>query len=412
MDTYQKIQNVEARGHWGIKPSLANPVALLEGLGHPERAFPAVLISGTNGKGSTGAFMAHALRSAGLKVGWTTSPHLVSPEERIWIDGSPISLGTLDRLLDRVLEAEQKQGITGTYFELMMACAIQAFKDARVDIALVEVGMGGRWDAANALDPILSVLTNISLEHTQFLGNTREAIAREKLCTAREGRPLVMGSTLAPAWVRPLLECQPRLVETTPLVAERLAWDHSIVQGHRIGLAGPHQLTNLATALTALQELQGLGFAMTPDQVWQGIGATHWPGRFWQVPGLDRVWMDGAHNPEGAAVLAQHARNCGVRPHLYFGSMGDKDLEGVARELRTIEPLSVTLAKGQNERYATADALRAVWGQDLQVLGMKELGEALRRPCEAPRLVTGSLYLIGDLLRTMGIDPYPGPLGD
>ncbi|MBP1626770.1 MAG: bifunctional folylpolyglutamate synthase/dihydrofolate synthase [Holophagaceae bacterium] len=406
MDIYRKIQNVESRGHWGIKPSLANPTALLEGLGHPEQSFPAVLIAGTNGKGSTGAFMASALRSAGHRVGWTTSPHLVSPTERIWIDGAPISLETLDRLLDEVLAAEARLGIEGTYFELMMACAILAFREAKVDIALVEVGMGGRWDAANALDPILSVLTNIALEHTAFLGDTREAIAREKLCTARTGRPLVLGDTLEPAWIQPLLECQPRLIQASRQIAETLAWDHSVVQGHRIGLAGPHQLSNLGTALCALDQLRQLGFQLPEEALWRGIETTRWPGRFWQVPGLDRVWMDGAHNPDGAAVLARHARSCGVKPHLYFGSMGDKDLEGVARELRSIAPLSITLAKGENERYATAEALLAIWGEDLRVLDIESLGQELRQPCEAPRLVTGSLYLIGDILRTMGIAPY------
>ena len=285
MNIYQKIQNVEARGHWGIKPSLANPVALLEGLGHPERDFPAVLIAGTNGKGSTGAFMANALRSAGLKVGWTTSPHLVSPTERIWLDGAPITLEALDRLLDEVLAVEARLGIEATYFEILMACAILAFREAKVDLALVEVGMGGRWDAANALDPILSVLTNIALEHTAFLGDTREAIAREKLCTARTGRPLVLGPTLSPDWIRPLLECEPRVFQASGQGADAMAWDHSIVQGHRVGLAGPHQLSNLGTALCALEQLKTLGFQLSSEALWRGIETTQWPGRFWLVPG-------------------------------------------------------------------------------------------------------------------------------
>nr|WP_320133117.1 Mur ligase family protein [uncultured Holophaga sp.] len=411
MNLHDTIQRLEARGHWGIKPSLANPLALLEALGHPQRSFPAVLIAGTNGKGSTGAFLSHALRAAGIRVGWTTSPHLVSPTERIWIDGAPISERTLAQLLEQVLESEARLGLEATYFELLMACAILAFREAKVDLALVEVGMGGRWDAANALDPILTVLTNIALEHTQYLGDTREAIAREKLCTARDGRPLVLGPTLAESWIRPLLECDPVVISSRTLEGAR-AWDHTLVEGHRIALAGPHQLANLGTALAALAELGRLGFSLPSPALWRGLEATRWPGRFWQVPGLDRVWMDGAHNPDGATVLADHALACGVRPHLFFGSMGDKDLAGVARELQRMSPLSITLTCGRNERYATEEALRKVWGSSPRFLPMEALAGELRQPGQGLRLVTGSLYLIGDLLRTLGVTPWAAGSSD
>jgi len=398
---FPNIDQLCARGHWGIKLGLENPKTLMERLGHPERSFPVVLIAGTNGKGSTGAFMANALRASGLKVGWTTSPHLVSPSERIWVDGRCLEDAELDVALGEVFQVEE--GMQATYFELMIGAALQVFQDRHVDLALVEVGLGGRWDATNALDPILTVLTNVGLEHTQFLGDTREAIAREKLCTARDGRPLVLGPELDPDWVKPLLSCEPVLHPAKALQSDYLDWDHSIVQGHRVGLAGGYQLSNLAVALQALECLKVLGFPI--HAAWEGIAATRWPGRLWAIPGLSEVWTDGAHNPDGARALAAHARACGVHPHVFFAVMGDKKFAEMAELLRSIEPRSITLVVGDDERYAGAEALHAVWGAEVPVLSMSEAAAVLRQPAEGPRLVTGSLYFIGDLLRTLGVRP-------
>jgi dihydrofolate synthase / folylpolyglutamate synthase len=399
------IARLEERGHFGIKCGLENIQALLGALGRPD-ARPVVLIAGTNGKGSTGAFLAHMLRAAGLKVGWTTSPHLADVTERIQLDGAPIGRDALDHLLGEVFQAETRAGLQATYFELMITAAHLAFREAAVDLALVEVGMGGRWDATNATDPVLSVLTTVGLDHQQYLGNTREAIAREKLCTARDGRPLVLGPTLDPGWIRPLLSACPTLHPAPRLGAVDIRWDHSLVEGRRVGLAGRHQLDNLATALEAVRQLRTLGFSIPEEGLWPAVAAVHWPGRLWRVPGLESVWMDGAHNPDGAGVLADHAQACGVRPHLYLGSMGDKDLRGVARELKRMRPLSVTFVRGGAPRYAEAQALREAWGLEAPMLTLSQAEAHLRARMEAPRLVTGSLYLLGDLLREMGIRPF------
>lgn len=399
------LERLEARGHWGIKAGLENPRALLEVLDHPERGFRTIELVGTNGKGSTGAFLANALRSCGHRVGWTTSPHLVSPRERIWIDGAFVDEPDLDRWLGEAFRAEARLGIQATYFELMIASVLLAFQDRGVRIAVVEAGLGGRWDATNALDPILTALTNVGLDHEKYLGNTREAIAREKLCAARTGRPLVLGPGLEPDWIRPLLECEP-VLHPAPLVqAEVVAWDHSLVQGHRVGLAGAHQVRNLSTALEVLARLREQGLDLPEAQVWAGIERTRWPGRMWALPGLDRVWADGAHNPDGAEAAATHIRSCGLHPDLFFGVMADKDLSGMVAAFRSATPRSVTLVKGTNERYAGDEALRQAWGEDLEVLDLEEAAERLREPAEGPRLVTGSLFFIGDMLRTLGIAP-------
>lgn len=400
------IPRLQERGHFGIKCGLENIQALLECLGRPDLGFPVVLIAGTNGKGSTGAFLAHMLKAAGFVVGWTTSPHLVDVTERIWVDGEPIGEGALELLLSEAFEAEERAGLRATYFELMITAALSAFRMTGVEVALVEVGMGGRWDATNATDPLLTVLTTIGLDHQQYLGDTREAIAREKLCTAREGRPLVLGPTLDPDWIRPLLSCEPTLHLAPRLGPADIRWDHSCVEGRWVGLAGLHQLDNLATAFEAVRQLQALGFPIPDDRLWSGVAAARWPGRLWKVPGLEGVWMDGAHNPDGARVLADHALACGIRPHLYIGAMGDKDHAGVAGELKRMRPLSVTFVQGDAPRYASAQALGEAWGLEAPLLTVRQASARLRAQAEAPRLVTGSLYLLGDLLREMDIRPF------
>jgi len=400
------IPRLQERGHLGIKCGLENIRTLLAGLGRPDEGFPVVLIAGTNGKGSTGAFLAHMLKAAGFVVGWTTSPHLAEVTERIWVDGEPIGPGALDLLLGEAFEAEAQAGIHATYFELMITAALSAFRMTGVEVALLEVGMGGRWDATNATEPILTVLTTVGLDHQQYLGDTREAIAREKLCTAREGRPLVLGPTLDPDWIRPLLPCEPTLHPAPRLGPADIRWDHSRIGGHRVGLAGLHQLDNLATAFEAVRQLQAQGFPIPDERLWSGVAATRWPGRLWAVPGLEGVWMDGAHNPDGARALADHALACGVRPHLYVGSMGDKDLAGVARELKRMRPLSVTFVQGDAPRYAHAQALWEAWGMEAPMLTIRQAAAHLRAQADAPRLVTGSLYLLGDLLRELEIRPF------
>ncbi|BDU78835.1 bifunctional folylpolyglutamate synthase/dihydrofolate synthase [Mesoterricola sediminis] len=394
------LRRLEARGHWGIKCGLENIRSLLARLDHPERACPVVLIAGTNGKGSTGAFLAHALRAAGRRVGWTTSPHLRHPRERIWVDGACLEPAELEGFLEEVFRAEAALGLRATYFELMIAAAFLAFRAARLDGAVVEVGMGGRWDATNASDPVLTVLTNVERDHMQYLGSTREAIGREKLCTARHGRPLVLGPRLDPAWIWPLLECRPVLHPAPALRAEHLAWDHSRVAGHRVPLAGAHQLENLATALEALRCL-----GVPEAAAWRGVEATRWPGRLWAVPGLDGVTLDGAHNLDGARRLAEHALATGTRPHLFFSAMGDKDLAGMRAELERLAPVSLTLVHGENPRYATPEALREIWGTRQAVLDIATAAARLREPADGPRLVCGSLYFIGDLLGALGVDP-------
>ncbi|MCL1908666.1 MAG: Mur ligase family protein [Holophagaceae bacterium] len=379
---------------------------LLAGLGNPEKSFPAVLIGGTNGKGSTGAFLANGLKAAGLKVGWTTSPHLLSPTERIWIDGVHCSEADLDSILTRVLAVESAAEIKATYFELMVASAILAFGEASVDIALVEVGMGGRWDSTNVLSPILTILTSVALDHTGHLGETIEAIAREKLCTARDDRPLVLGPGLDPDWVRALCESKPEII-ASPRPSAEIFWDYSIVNGYRIGMAGDHQVENLATAMATVECLRQMGWRLNHEATWRGFSGAAWPGRLWRAPALPHVIFDGAHNASGAEALAIHIKRFGIRAHLFFGAMGDKDLEGMARVLATTNPLSVTLVNVEGPRYSEPEALQDAWQMagyvDLPILTLGELATKLRGNVADTVIVTGSLYFLGHLMRKLNI---------
>ena len=402
----QALSSLESRGHWGIKKGLDNIRELLTCLKHPESSYPAVLIAGTNGKGSTGAFLAHALQSSGLNTGWTTSPHLMSPSERIWINGRHISEDELESLLEQVLNAEAKLKIKATYFELMISAALLAFKQASVELALVEVGMGGRWDSTNILEPILTILTNVAMDHTAHLGNTLEAIAAEKLCTARDDRPLVLGPTLEPQWLEPLCESKPRML-TSQLPSAQVFWDHSVVNGHRINLAGAHQIHNLATALRAIDALRALGWDLDHDRVYCGLSNTKWPGRFWNVPGLSNVVFDGAHNVNGAEALADHIIKCGVRVHLFFSAMSDKDISGMAKALASANPLSVTIVQGEESRYATPQAMQNAWlkagYENTPLLTLNGLASLLKKNTSDTCLVTGSLYFLGHLSKELNI---------
>jgi dihydrofolate synthase/folylpolyglutamate synthase len=400
------LSTLESRGHWGIKKGLDNIDQLLKGLGRPEKQYPAILIAGTNGKGSTGAFLAYALKAAGLRVGWTTSPHLISPAERIWVDGQHIAEDCLAHLLTCVLDVEREYGLKATYFELMLAAALLAFKNSSVDIALVEVGMGGRWDSTNILDPILTILTNIGMDHTAHLGNTLEAIATEKLCTARDGRPLALGPELSPEWLAPLCECNPKMVVSTAPKAE-IFLGHSLVNGHRINLAGAHQINNLATALTTIDSLSGMGWSLDPDCIYKGLSQAEWPCRFWAVPGLSNVVFDGAHNTNGAEALANHINRFQIRPHLFFSAMGDKDLTGMARALAATNPSSVALVQGEEGRYSTPQALQSAWQEAgytrLPMHSLRDAAAKLKANSSDKYIVTGSLYFLGHLLRELNI---------
>ncbi|HET9552150.1 MAG TPA: Mur ligase family protein, partial [Anaeromyxobacteraceae bacterium] len=313
----------------------------VEALGHPERAAPVLHVAGTNGKGSTCAMAAAALRAAGLRVGLYTSPHLEAFNERIQVDGRPIADADLADAAEAVRRAcpwheagapEERL----TYFEFATLAAFVHLARARVDAAVVEVGLGGRLDATNVVAPAVTAVARIGLDHTQLLGDTVEAVAREKAGIFKRGVPAVVHAH-QPAGVIEVLAAEAARAGA-PLQVAPAAWDGPVA------LPGPHQLGNAGLAAAALRALRGAGLPVGEEAVAAGIAGASWPGRLEAIGG---VLLDGAHNPDGAAALAAAlaALHPGRPAELVFGVLGDKDHRGmlaalapVARRLHLVAP--------------------------------------------------------------------------
>jgi len=344
----------------GIRLGLDSLGRLLARLGSPERRFPSVLIAGTNGKGSTSALLAAMATAAGYRTGLYTSPHLETVEERLRIDGRAVPTERLGDLLSRVVAAaDSTTGGPPTYFEALTAAAFLWFADEEVDLAVLEVGLGGRLDATNLADPLLSLLTPVSFDHQEYLGDTLAAIAREKAGILRRGRPAL-------AWIE---EAEP--ADAVRTVAAEVGADLRFApaevrieaiepqrppgRGQRIRLATPvgrydltiallgvHQAKNLGLAVRAVELLAGAGFPrLDAGAVTRGAAACRWPGRLEEIEipggaGGRRVLLDAAHNPGGALTLGAFlagAAEIGGPVDLLFGALADKDVRGILAPL-------------------------------------------------------------------------------
>ena len=387
---------LDALGPQRIRPGLSRTSALLSFLGNPQFSFSSILIGGTNGKGSTAAAISALLTAAGVRCGLYTSPHLVSVTERIRIADRDVSSFALDDALSLVARISAR-GLRGpTYFEALTVAAFELFRRARVAVAIVEVGIGGRLDATNVLAPDVSIVTNVAADHLDVLGPALEDVAREKAGIFRKGQPVLVGSTGTAEGPREVLRAEAlrigaRLVEIPPL--------ETGASGQP--LPGTHQLQNLALALAAARALAPLDAAA----VARGLAAVRWPGRLQTLlrPGRRTLLLDGAHNPAGARALAQYLDETGLagRVDLLFGGMADKDLAAVfaplaarARRIVLVAPLS--------PRAETPETLRVrVARPELETA--PSVGEGLLRLEETegdgPILVAGSLYLVGEVLR-------------
>jgi len=405
-----------ARTRLGVKFGLETIGALVERLGHPERAYPSLLVAGTNGKGSVVAYADAVLRAAGLKVGRYTSPHLVRVNERIAVGGRDIAERALERAVSRVRAAAEELVREGaisahpTYFEAVTAAAFEHFREQRVDVALLEVGMGGRLDATNVADPLASAIVSVDLDHEAYLGRTLGAIAREKAGVLRPGRATVLGP-LAP-------EARDVVAETAGAVGARLvdARAQSEVRPGDDGLEvrtprgvyrevrplpGAHQVDNALVALCLVEEARAAGLACDLQKAAAAIGAARWPGRLERTPGRPAILLDGAHNPAAARALADHLR--GIGPFvLVFGAMRDKDLRGMAEILF---PLArhVVLTRPRVDRAARPAEIAERAGPVARRARREDsprraLAWARRQARDdATVVVAGSLFLVGEL---------------
>jgi dihydrofolate synthase/folylpolyglutamate synthase len=407
-----------SRSRFGIKFGLETIRALTEALGSPQRASPALLVAGTNGKGSVMAYLDAVLRASGHRVGRYTSPHLLRVNERIAVDGREIGAAALAASVGRVRRAANRLVRAGripahpTYFEVLTAAAFDHFRRRRVQVALLEVGMGGRLDATNVSEPIVSAIVSVDWDHEAYLGGTLAAIALEKAGVMRPGRATIVGR-LVPE-LRAVLDAE------AARVGARLvgAWDGAAVadSGGLLTvrtprrcyaglkpLPGAHQVGNLLVALRLLEEAERAGLAVEASRVAEAIAGVRWPGRLQYFAGRPPLLLDGAHNAAGARALAGYLAEL-ASCVLVFGVMEDKDVAAMAEALFP-RAREVVLVRAPGKRAASPAAIVARAGPPAArahtATGLAEalrLARALARPDE-PVVVAGSLYLVGAALR-------------
>ncbi len=314
-DTLEYLYSLQSSG---IKPGLRRVEALLKALDDPQKKFPSIHIAGTNGKGSTAAMTEAALIKAGFRTGLYTSPHLVRFNERIRISGRPVSDRVVAGAASAVREALRSlkgEEARPSFFEFTTAMAFLLFRDKKVDIAVIETGMGGRWDATNTAAPLVTIITNIEKEHTQYLGTTLAEIASEKAGIIKPGVPAVTAEEKPAALkaikaaarkARSPLYILGRDFSTADGGGGRLSYTGMgrSLPGLRLGLRGPFQRRNAACALAALEIFASAGFAIPDRAIRAGFGKTDWPGRVEVLSRRPLVLLDSAHNPSGAASLA------------------------------------------------------------------------------------------------------------
>jgi dihydrofolate synthase/folylpolyglutamate synthase len=378
---------------FGVVLGLDRMRAILDRLGGPDRRLGAIIhVGGTNGKGSTVAMIAALAAAAGHRVAAYTSPHLSCLRERIMIDGEMITEPALVAAAERVRDAG---GDGLTFFEQITAIAMRAIAEAEVDVTVLEVGLGGRLDATNVVDPAVAVVTGVALDHEAILGDTVAQIAGEKAGIWKPGRPAIIGAS--------------GLAEAVPLLAEaaraagalpRVIGDADIAAVPPVGLPGEHQRRNAAAAIAAVQAL-GLPI------VGSALAGVRHPGRFEIVEspaalaGVPRIILDGAHNPHGAAALAEALRARGEHPVLIAAASADKDVAAIAAALAPAVR-AVVATRYQQDRAMDparlAAAFAAAAGAPAAIAAAPDLAAALAVAAtyRAPIVIAGSLFLVGE----------------
>lgn len=371
----------------GVKLGLDNVQRLLASLGDPQEELRFIHVAGTNGKGSVCAMIDSICRTAGMKTGLFTSPHLVRFNERIQINGQPIDDAAVVRGIHRIraLVDEERHP---TFFEITTALALDYFRSQTVDLVVLETGLGGRLDATNVVHPLVSVLTSIDMDHQKWLGDTLSGIAAEKAGIIKPGVPVVSG---------------PQFTEVKD-VLERIAAQHSApvsyaekpLDGLFIGLTGFHQRLNAAIAVRAIRQA---GLRASPQALKEGLANVYWPGRFQRID--ERIVLDGAHNPAAARCLVETWREC-IGPQkatVIFGGLCDKDLQGMLSTLGTLAA-RFFIVPIRSQRAASPADIECFVPQQLSATQCASAEQALglARRCNEQILVTGSLFLVGETL--------------
>jgi len=412
------------------KFDLENIAALCQKLGHPERAFPSVHIAGTNGKGSTAAMLASILAAAGMRAGLYTSPHLLCINERIRLSGVDISdadlAETFTCIHNAIEELLAKGGLVAhpTYFECVTAMAFEFFARRGAQIAVIEVGLGGRLDSTNVVTPEVAVITQIDFDHENFLGHSIEQITAEKAGIIKPNSCVVTCADNPAALAvirRRAAEQNARLVEVdracrvSGMTAEEGRYRFTMEQQGEtkanelriaLGLAGHFQVRNALTAMTVARILAQRGFPIDDQAIVRGLETVRWPGRLERLQNRPVAYLDGTHNPGGARELVSFWQEhlAGRRIHLIYGAMRDKAVDEVAGLLFP-HAADVILTQSPQPRSISAKALAGVTSHHARSFEViPDPASALEHALEIAEpddvvFATGSLYLVGDLRR-------------
>jgi dihydrofolate synthase/folylpolyglutamate synthase len=402
----------------GIKLGLEAIDSVCARLARPERRVPSVLVGGTNGKGSTAAMLASIADMAGLRTGLYTSPHLIDVTERIRIGRRNATAGELDAALaDVFAAADETPAVPLTYFEALTAAAFVLFARWKLDLAILEVGLGGRLDATNVAPARLSIVTSIGLDHTADLGTTLDAIAREKAGILRGRRPCLVRAEAPEA-----LAAIARVSDAVGALWHDASYEISLsrietgLSGTRFALATParmysvetplpgeHQAWNAALAVRAAELLSGEFPKLSASACTSGVRAASWPGRLERLQVSGRtVLLDGCHNADGAAALGRFLDATGLSGgvDLVFGAMADKDVEAMAGELLPRVRRALFVPAGTDRAASPEELLRRAGALSSRAHGCGGAAEALRSllaaPSSEPIIVAGSLYLVGE----------------
>jgi dihydrofolate synthase / folylpolyglutamate synthase len=401
----------------GIKLGLDQIRAIVDQIDHPERAFRSVIVAGTNGKGSVTAMIERGLRAAGYRTGRFTSPHLIDLEERFAIDGESVDCDTLEQAAAFVLDAAERLAFPPSFFEATTAMALHLFRDARIDVAVLEVGLGGRLDATNVVDAEAAVITSVDFDHQEYLGHTLEAIAREKAGVIKPGAIVVVGPNrpeVEEIVERTSIDRGARLVRARDgVVADvRLVDGHALLQlttpaesyGVRVALAGLHQADNAITSIRVLELLRSeLDFDIAAGAIATAVEDVVWPARLETVTiSSMEVLLDGAHNPAGARALAAHVLDTYRQPlPMVVGAMRDKAIETLLAALSPAASHFVFTAASTRRAAAPMElssAAARIAPNVSRFIEAEPLGAVARAAAfGSPVVVAGSLYLAGQI---------------
>jgi dihydrofolate synthase/folylpolyglutamate synthase len=422
--TSEPLERLFALEQFGIKLGLENIRRLLTALGNPHERFVAVHIAGTNGKGSVSAMVERALRHAGHRTGLYTSPHLARIEERIAIDGRPIDEGSFRdltaevlALIDRLRE-QQSLATIPTFFEVTTAIAFEAFRRAGVQVGVIEVGLGGRFDATNVVSPVVTAITSIALDHQKHLGHSLASIAFEKAGILKPGVPAVVGDVqaearsvidhVAAAQGAPVVEGDRRFVGHMSLRDGRATISVRTPQAAypdvTLALAGRHQVANALVAIRTLEMLNQTGVRVGSADVVVGLTDVSWPARLeWLRLGNDRhLLIDAAHNGAGAQALADYLHDSGEAPlPMVLAVMRDKDVDAIVSALAPVASRFIATAV-ETARALPADALAIRVGRmapQLEVAGIERSEQAVTAALATARkaAAAGSIFFVGPL---------------